>query len=270
MHKNTRLLPYMRKDIYGKWKNGQTIVSLSKEYKVSRPTIYTITERGKINDFTNHRSVNKRFLTIEYGLKKLSKVEQKLQKKIARSAIKRYEKDLPGQMIHFDTKRLPLLFGEAICDKREHLHVAIDDHSRYLTADIFPDKGQFSSAIHLQEVIDFSPFAIEEVYSDNGSAYRGRTDHAFVSKCIKNNIAQKFTRPRRPQTNGKAERVIRTLMEEWHNLSKGKYITREQRKQSLQEYVHYYNFQRPHTALNGLTPIQRITNHYAGKSVKNA
>ena len=76
--------------------------------------------------------------------------------------------------LYFDTKRLPLLWGEAQRDKREHLHVAIDDNSRFLIADIFPDKGQYSSAMHLEEVIEFSPFAIEETYSDNGSAYRGR------------------------------------------------------------------------------------------------
>lgn len=141
MHKNTKLLPYMRRAIYQAWLSGQTVTSLSREYKVTRKIIYRVLERGRINDFVNHKSINHRFKAIEYGLKKLALTEKKLEKKIARMAIKRYEKEYPGQMVHFDTKRLPLLRGEAIRDKREHLHVAIDDYSRYLVADIFPDKG---------------------------------------------------------------------------------------------------------------------------------
>jgi transposase InsO family protein len=275
MHKNTRLLPYMRRAVYQAWLSGQTVANLSREYKVTRPIIYQVLERGKIRDFANHKSTNKRFRTIEYGLKRLAQTEARLQKKIDRLAIRRYEKEYPGQMVHFDTKRLPLLRGEAVRDRREHLHVAIDDYSRYLTADIFPDKGQYSSAIHLQEVISQAPFNIEETYSDNGSAYRGRIDHAFVAKCIANKIPQKFTRPRHPQTNGKAERVIRTLMEEWHaGFRSMECVTREQRKQSLQAYARHYNFERKHKGINDLTPIQRITNYYANqlpsKSVYNA
>lgn len=268
MHKNTRLLPYMRRAIYEKWNSGSTVASLNREYKVSRQRLYVVLERAKLGEFENRKSINKRFRAIEYGLKKLSIIERKLLKKVERRWIKRYEKDVPGQMVHFDTKRLPLLWGEARIDKREHLHVAIDDHSRFLVVDIFPDKGQYSSAIHLQEVIDYAPFPIEEAYSDNGSAYRGRKDHAFVEKCAKNNISQKFTRPRTPRTNGKAERVIRTLMEEWH--LKGKFNNREERRRSLQEYVYYYNFQRKHSGIKNLTPIQRITDYLSGQSVNNA
>jgi transposase InsO family protein len=258
----------MRRAVYQKWLNGQTLTSLSREYKVSRQRLYVVLERAKLGEFENRRSINKRFRTIEYGLRKLAITEKKLRKKVERKWIKRYEKDLPGQMVHFDTKRLPLLWGEAIRDKREHLHVAIDDYSRYLIADIFPDKGQYSSAIHLQEVLDYSPFTVEETYSDNGSAYRGRKDHAFVAKCIKNSISQKFTRPHTPKTNGKAERVIRTLMTEWH--IKGRFENRTERKKSLQEYVHYYNFQRTHSGIKNLTPIQKITNYLTYKSVNNA
>ena len=274
MHNNTRLLPYMRRAIYYSWVDGASVTTLSREYKVSRPTVYKVLERGRLKDFNNHLSINSRFRTIEYGLKRLTVVEKKIQKRIDRLNIKRYEKNTPGEMVHFDTKRLPLLKGEAIRDKREHLHVAIDDHSRYLIADIFPDKGQYSSAIHLQEVIDTAPFVVENTYSDNGSCYKGRKTHAFVSKCIENNIGQSFTRPRRPQTNGKAERVIRTLMEEWHSTLKGKYITREERRRSLQRYVHYYNTERKHSGINNQTLISRINSYYANqftlKSVNNA
>lgn len=272
MHKNTKLLPYMRRAMYAAWLNGQSVSGLSQEYKITRKIVYRVLERARVKDFNNHLSINKRFKTIEYGLRKLSIVEKKLQKKLDRLSIKRYEKQYPGQMVHFDTKRLPLLRGEAMNCKREHLHVAIDDYSRHLIADIFPDKGQYSSAIHLEEVIQNSPFIIEGIYSDNGSAYKGRKDHAFVAKCIDNGLSQAFTRPRRPQTNGKAERVIRTLMEEWHSkLNTGEYITRRERKRALQKYVHHYNHRRNHKGINNQTPIQRITNYFNNlKCVYNA
>ena len=264
MHKNTRLLPYMRRAIYSLWQEGKSITSLACEYHVSRPTIYKVLERARLRDFNNHLSINYRFQTIKYGLRKLSIVEHKLQKKIDRLSIIRYEKNSPGEMVHFDTKRLPLLWGEAIRDKREHLHIAIDDYSRHLIADIFPDKGQYSSAIHLQEVIETAPYPIENTYSDNGSCYKGRIDHAFVAKCIKHNIGQGYTRVRRPQTNGKAERVIRTLMEEWHNkLPRGEYITREQRRRSLEKYVKHYNTKRTHLGINNQIPLERIDNYYS-------
>ncbi|HDQ22959.1 MAG TPA: IS481 family transposase, partial [Candidatus Uhrbacteria bacterium] len=109
MHKNTRLLPFIRKAIYSNWQHGQSINSLAREYKVSRPTIYKVIERAKLRNFENRKSVNYRFKTIEYGLRKLSKTEAKLQKRIDRLSIKRYEKDYPGEMVHFDTKRLPLI-----------------------------------------------------------------------------------------------------------------------------------------------------------------
>ena len=226
-------------------------------------------ERAKLRNFENRKSVNYRFKTIEYGLRKLSKTEAKLQKRIDRLSIKRYEKDYPGEMVHFDTKRLPLIQGEAKICKREHLHVAIDDYARYLIADIFPDKGHFSGAIHLQEVIKTAPFVTECAYSDNGSTYKGRKDHAFVEKCIKNKIDQGFTKVARPQTNGKAERMIRTLIEEWHK--QGNFRDREERSQSLQEFVAYYNYQRTHSAIGNITPLQRIANYFSDSdSVNNA
>lgn len=268
MHKNTKLLPFQRRAIYVAWVTESTVTGLAKEYKVSRSTIYKVLKRARLQEFANRRSVNHRFRSIEYGLRRLSQAEKKVEKRLARLAIRRYEKTSPGEMVHFDTKRLPLIQGQAILDKREHLHVAIDDYSRHLLADIFPDKGQWSGAIHLEEVRTTSPYSIECAYSDNGSTYRGRPDHAFVAACRQHQIAQKFTRPHTPRTNGKAERVIQTIMREW--CRPNRFLTLEERRRSLQEYVDYYNYHRPHTALRGLTPIQRITNYVAGQSVNNA
>jgi len=125
MHKNTKLLPYMRRAIYQAWLGGQSISNLGKEYKVSRPTIYKVLERARLQEFTNRKSTNYRFRTIEYGLKRLSKTVKKLQKKIDRLSIKRYEKTYPGEMVHFDTKRLPLLQGEALPNYPQRTNVLI-------------------------------------------------------------------------------------------------------------------------------------------------
>lgn len=83
--------------------------------------------------------------------------------------------------------------------------------------------------------------------------------------CSEYDIKQAFTKPRTPRTNGKAERVIRTLIEEWHN--QHNFRTREERKWSLDEFVRYYNQERKHQGLEGLTPQQQLDT-YVPKTVK--
>jgi len=83
-----------------------------------------------------------------------------------------------------------------------------------LYAAILPNKTQHSSAVFLDKhVLKPCPYELDYIYSDNGKEYKGRPEHAFVKMCFDNDIGQKFTRVARPQTNGKAERVIRTIME---------------------------------------------------------
>lgn len=262
MHKHTKLLPYQRREIYRRWLQGEKIVYLAEKYEVSRKTIYEVLKKAKLGVFVNYSSMNYRYRNLYYGLKKLSQTEKKLAKKIAKreKRLKRYERYSPGELVHFDTKRLPLLPGEAIIQPREHLHVAIDDYSRWLFADILPDKTSYSSAIHLDETIMIMPFQIECTYSDNGPEYKGRKDHPFVASCIDHKINQKFTMPNHPQSNGKAERVIKTLMTEWHR--RGYFDTREKRRRFLYSYVNWYNNVRAHQSLNGKTPLQRLEEYY--------
>ena len=116
-------------------------------------------------------------------------------------------------MIHSDTKRLPRLKGESAFEQAEYLFVAIDDYSREPDAGILPDKTQYSAAPFLEQVIEECPYTIEQFYTDNGREYRGIPDHhEFMKLCKEHKIEQKFTRVRNPKTNGKAERVIRTIM----------------------------------------------------------
>ena len=255
MHKNTRLTPYHREEIWRLYtKEKVTVTDLAQRFNVSRPTIYNALKLARLRLFKPQTSTNERFKTIQYGIKRLVKVEKAIEDRLKREA-KRYNKSYPGEMVHVDTKRLPLLKGALKTERREYLFVGIDDFSRELYAGIYDDKSQFSAATFLQQdILVQCPYSIECIYSDNGREYKGTVDHAFVHLCRLNNMNQKFTRPARPQTNGKAERVIRTLMEMWHE--KEVFLNSEDRKSKLKRFINFYNTVKPHKGLNGATPYE--------------
>lgn len=260
MHQNTKLFPSQRRELYRRWIDGDTVTELASHYRVSRPTIYRTLKKAKLEVFVNLPSMNHRYRSIRYGLKHLSRTEKVLAKKLVRRAhrLRRYEKDAPGELVHFDTKKLPIMYGEAITTPREWLHVAVDDFSRFLVADIFPDKTSYSSAIFLEETIRTLPFRMEKAYSDNGSEYRGRPDHPFVAGLRRHRIDQGFTRPRHPFTNGKAERVIKTVMTECFGRGGRSFSSRNHRRRFLYAFVNWYNTTRPHESLGDVPPIRRL------------
>ena len=260
IHKRTRLTLLDRQEI---WRLYQTrtwkVTYLAERFRVSRPTIYEVLKRARLQEFVPRNSTNRRFKTIQYGLKRLAKVEQVIQDRLKREA-KRYNKAYPGELVHFDTKRLPLLKGQSPTQPRQYLFVAIDDFSRELYADIMPDKTQDSAAHFLvNNVIAQCPYQIDYAYSDNGKEYKGTDSHAFVKACKVNGIGQKFTKVNRPQTNGKAERVIRTLMDMWHE--KTEFKDNADRYLQLGRFINFYNTVKPHKGLNNLTPYE-ILYHY--------
>lgn len=277
MHKNTRLFPRERREMYRRWQDGDTVADLARHFRVSRKTIYAALKKARLGVFVNLPSVNHRYRAVAYGLKHLSRTEKVIAKKLARRAhrLNRYEKDAPGELVHFDTKKLPVMYGEAIVAPREWLHVAVDDFSRFLVADILPDKTSYSSAIFLEEAIQALPFLLEKAYSDNGSEYRGRPDHPFVQGLRLRGIAQGFTKPHHPYTNGKAERVIKTIMHECFKRSGRQFPSRMHRRRFLYAFVNWYNTTRPHESLGGIPPLRRLEAflnrvHSASKSVTNA
>lgn len=230
--------------------------SLAKSYHVDKNIISTALKRGRMGDFSVHDSTNHRYRTIEYGLKRLAKTEERLAKR--KQPKQRYERQWPGELVHGDTKRLPnLVNGTQRGYKRETLFVGIDDCTRYLIADILPDKTMWSSSLFLETLIMRSPYFIECHYSDNGGEYRGASDHAFVATCVHHGIQQQFTKPKHPWTNGKAERVIRTIMEEWYPKARLA-NTPEQRRQMLYQHVDWYNHHRGHMSLDGKTPVEKM------------
>jgi transposase InsO family protein len=266
IHKSTRLAPIQRKEIAARYFQGNArIATLAREYRVSRNTIYIVVNRARVKDFSVHRSVNERYRCLEYGLKRLAKVEAALEKKLQAKAF-RYNKSYPGEMMHSDNTPLPMLEGEKKADKPETLYVAIDDFSRELYAAILPDRTQYSSASFMKQVLEECPYTIQIWYTDNGTEYKGNPkEHEFMKLCGEHGVKQSFTRPKTPRTNGKAERVIKTIQEMW--LAKTKFKNRAHRKQELIRFVNYYNTVKPHKGIGNRTPLEQLINYFYPKEL---
>ena len=96
--------------------------------------------------------------------------------------------------------------------------------------------------------------SVDCTYSDNGMEFKGTSDHAFVIACRQHGIGQKFTRINRPQTNAKAERVIRTLIDMWH--SQISFKDSPDRRIQLVRFINFYNTVKPHKSLNNATLLE--------------
>lgn len=266
LHAKTRLTPEQRKEIWKDYtQKGIKIAELSRLYRVSRITIYKILERARKKEFIPRKSINKRYRCLEYGIKRLAKIEKKIEEKKKREA-KRYNKSYPGEMIHVDTKALPHIENKPDwTKKKERLYVAIDDYSRDLYVAILPDKTQSSSRKFLEQVLEECPYSIECIYSDNGTEFKGNKEHEFAQLCEEKKIVQKFTKPKNPKTNGKAERVIRTLMDMWYN--KHEFKNYEHRKKELIRFGNYYNMVKPHKGIDNLTPHEKLLEYFFPQKV---
>lgn len=239
---------------------GYKAEELADKYGISERRFYEYLRRHRQGESMENRSS----LPHSKVIPKLQNMLHKELKLASRPIPKRYQKKRPGEMVHFDTKRLPFVRG---FNTKEYLFVGIDDFSRELRADIHPDKSQDSSSRFLEDCNGSFEYRIEIAYSDNGKEYKGTEEHKFVKFCANNDIKRRYTKVARPQTNGKAERVIRTLLQMWHR--KNVFISSEQRKQSLQEFVDWYNKEKPHASLDGHTPQSILENYFASSSLNN-
>ena len=253
MHKNTKLLPYQRREDYRRWRDGDKATDLAQYYHVTRKTLYEVFKKAKLGVFENYSSKNFRYRNLEYGLKQLIRIEKKLEKKLAKRELRlnRYQKNHPGEMVHTDSSVLSLVSREAATTPKEYLYVFVDDYSRTLFADILPDQTSYSAAIVLDEALEMMPFEIECMYSDNGKEFKGE----FKRQCQLHKIPQQFTRPYRPQTNAKAERGIKTIKQQF---KKHRFLSREERRRILYAIVRYYNHLRPHQSLGGIPPFEQL------------
>ncbi|HXG77043.1 MAG TPA: IS481 family transposase [Gaiellaceae bacterium] len=192
----------------------------------------------------------------------------RLRERVQRDEVVRYERSRPGELVHVDCKKLGRVLapGHRVTGDRsrrargagwQHLFVAIDDHSRLGFASIESDETADSALAFLDELVAFyrsHGIAVERVLTDNGTCFKRR----WAEACSQHGIAVKKTRAYRPPTNGKAERFIRTLLERWAYAYP--YTHESERLAALPAALDFYNRFRPHRALGGLAPLQRVNN----------
>jgi transposase InsO family protein len=187
----------------------------------------------------------------------------------------RYERSRPGELVHIDIKKLGRVrgVGHRISGSRasqtktriagrqrgvagwEFVHIAVDDYSRLAYAEVLADEKATTAVGFLKRATDYyrrHGFNVERVLTDNGSAYISVV-HAIA--CRRLGIRHLRTRPRRPQTNGKAERFIRTLLAGW--AYGAIYGSSNERTAALDGWLWHYNHQRRHSALGRQPPISR-------------
>ena len=187
---------------------------------------------------------------------------------------RRYERSRPGELVHVDIKKLARIDGaghrvhgdRGLQPNRpprkqvgyEFVHVCVDDATRLAYAEVLGDERATTAVGFLRRALRFfrsMGVRVERVMTDNGSAYISRL-HARALSLL--GVRHVRIRPRRPQTNGKAERFIRTLLDGW--AYGAIYGTSHERQQALPGWLELYNRRRPHGSLSRQTPVQRLNN----------
>jgi transposase InsO family protein len=183
-----------------------------------------------------------------------------------RPEVRRYEWAAPGDLVHLDTKKLGRIagvgkrFGSPSRRNRgigwNHAHVAIDDHSRLAYAEELPDEHPATTVAFVQRALAFygaHGIKVHRILTDNGGCYRSRM---FRNKLAAWGIAERKTRPYHPQTNGKAEAMVKILINSWAYARP--YESSAERASALSSFMAFYNHDRPHGGLNGARPIDRV------------
>lgn len=184
--------------------------------------------------------------------------------------VRRYQRERPGELIHLDIKKLGRfnrpghrVTGTRVgCRNRnagwDFVHVAVDDATRLAYVEVLEDERKTTTTGFLLRALRWfrdRGIAVERVMTDNGSAYRSRR---FAKALRLLAIRHIFTRPYTPKTNGKAERFIQTLLREWaYGLA---HPSSAARNIDLPRWLDWFNRSRPHSALNGLPPLERVKN----------
>jgi transposase InsO family protein len=182
----------------------------------------------------------------------------------------RYEWGQPGDMLHIDIKKLGRITGGGGLNRHdrpgrtrgggwEFAHVCVDDATRLAYVEMLPDEREGSAVEFLERAVGWFAargVTVQRVLTDNGMCYRS---HRFRAVCDRYGIKHRYTRPYRPQTNGKAERFNQTLLREWSYAFA--FRSSEQRTATLAPFLHYYNHHRAHTAHRGQPPISRLLNN---------
>ncbi|MXO07504.1 DDE-type integrase/transposase/recombinase [Flavobacterium sp. HBTb2-11-1] len=242
-YKTRRPLPFIEQkviELREKGNNRYEIVSILNpklgKHTPSYSGVYNILKRHKINRLTP----------------KIKKNHQKI------------IKERMGQLGHIDCHYLSksIIRGE---NKKLYLVCVIDDYSRIAWAELVPDitslTVMFASLKCLNILSSHYEIKFEEILSDNGAEFGIRTSkvknqHPFERMLMELGIVHRYTRPYRPQTNGKVERFWRTLEEDL--LRDADFDSQEELKEELLQYLYYYNHERPHQGIDGKKPIEMI------------
>ena len=254
--------PVVRKIVHLRWKHRLGPVQIGARLGMPPSTVHAVLVRCQLN--------------------RLSHIDR-----VTGEPARRYERSRPGELIHVDVTKFGNIpdgggwrfvgLEQGFANRRAtrdrtgkrnkryqpnlgncFVHTVIDDYSRVAYAEIHDDEKAITAVGVLQRAVAWFAernVAVERVLSDNGSAY---VSHLWRDTCIDLGIKHKRTRPRRPQTNGKIERLHRTLGDGW--AYKKLYTSEAARRAALAGWLHQYNHHRPHSALAGRPPITRLTN----------
>jgi transposase InsO family protein len=260
---NRTPVPVVRKIVHLRWKQRLGPVEIGDRLGMASSTVHAVLVRCRLNRLTHiDRATGE--------------------------PIRRYEHEHPGDLIHVDVKKLgrvPDGGGWRYVGRQQgvrnrsatiertgvprnawrnpvigtcYLHTVIDDHSRVAYVEAHDDETKQTAAAVLRNAVAWFAdrgVTVHQVLSDNGSCYRS---HLWAQTCTELGIIPKWTRPYRPQTNGKIERFHRTLAEGW--AFKKFYNSESARLAALPAWIHTYNHHRPHSAIGKRSPITRLDN----------
>ena len=180
---------------------------------------------------------------------------------VPRRHVRRYEKTRPGELLHLDYKYLPALGNRA-----EFEYVAVDDYSREAVARIAGERSTVAATAFLEHVLTQLRYRVEAVMTDNDLLFTMRyAFHAerltrFQQALQSAGIAHRLIRPHTPASNGKVERLIKTIDDECFRVLQPQ--RPPERRRVLQLFVEYYNHARPHQSLGGQTPVERRQGYF--------
>jgi len=272
MHSLTKVSPFIRKEIHKKYSEKMSLTKWKKKedcykelweyYWVHSNTIRKIIKRWNQWDFTVHKSTTRENLW--HNFKTYAKLERKLLKKLNReSGIIRYEKEMAGELAHIDVHKQKNIKWENP-KKKKYWAGVIDDATRLTYVEVLSDKRAKTLAQFIKRAYQWfklKGIIIKKLLSDNGLEFTthhlvSRHLHSFEIMLQKLNIIHKYTRVRRPQTNGKIERFWRIINDNFFH--KYTFTSNKDFNIKFMDWLAYYNLRRPHGWLKKLTPMQKF------------
>ena len=271
MHSLTKLPPLIRKEIYSKYKEKMKITRWKKKeeyydelwqyYRVHINTIRKIIDRWKHWDFTVHKSTTKAHLW--HCFRNYTKAEKKLLRTLGReSKIIRYEKEMAGELVHIDVHKQKNIKWENP-KKKKYWAWIIDDATRVTYAEVLSNKRAKTLADFMRRAYKWflsKGITIKKLLSDNGLEFtthhkESRHLHSFEIVLQKLDIIHKYTKVRRPQTNGKIERFWRLINDNF--FFKYTFTSNKDFNMRFMDWLTFYNCKRPHGGIKYMTPMEK-------------